>query len=140
MLYNYGTIQFDTEPLNIHETDHSTGTDWARKEIAGAAIYREWVGEGDEEIILRGRIFPHRLGGLTALEEIEHYRREGRAELLQRGDGETMGWFVIERFARTHRFLASDGVGQMIQFEATFARCPVPDANDHFPFLYRLIA
>lgn len=139
MLYSFGTIQFEVSPLNIHELDHVTETDWARKEIAGAGVYREWVGEGDEVVTLRGRIFPHRLGGLTELEVIDSFRRAGQAELLQRGDGKNLGWYVIERFACTHRFLGADGVGQQIQFEATFARCPVPDADEYFPFLYRLI-
>lgn len=139
MLYSWGTIQFEVSPLNVHESDHVTGTDWARKEIAGAGVYREWVGEGDEEIVLRGRIFPQKLGGLSELEMLESFRRAGQAEQLMRGDGQPMGWFVLERLARTHRFLDQSGVGQVIQFEATFMRCPVPDANEHFPFLYRLI-
>lgn len=139
MLYSFGQIQFDISPLNVHETDHTTATDWARKEIAGAGVYREWVGEGDEEIVLRGRIFPHTLGGLTELELIDSFRRAGQAEQLQRGDGKVLGWYVIERFSCTHRFLGVEGIGQMIQFEATFMRCPVPDANEYFPFLYQLI-
>jgi hypothetical protein len=47
-LYSWGMLQFEVHPLNVHEVDHSTATDWAKKEIAGAAIYREWVGENDE--------------------------------------------------------------------------------------------
>ena len=58
MLFQWGALQFDITPFNVHEADQMTATDWARKEIAGAAIYREWVGEGDEEITLRGRVFP----------------------------------------------------------------------------------
>lgn len=139
MLYNFGTVQFEVSPLNVHESDHMTQTDWARKEVAGAAVYREWVGEGDEEIVLRGRIFPHRFGGLTELETLEAFRRAGQAELLQRGDGEKLGWFVIERLGRTHRFLGADGIGQVIQFEASFMRCPVPDPHEYFPFLFQLI-
>lgn len=139
MLYQFGLIQFDTEPLNVHEADHMTGSDWARKEIAGSGVYREWVGEADEEITLRGRIFPFKLGGLTELEALDSFRRSGQAEQLMRGDGTPIGWFVIERVARTHRFLAVGGLGQVIQFEATFLRCPVPDANEHFPSLFRLI-
>jgi phage tail protein len=139
MLYQWGTLQFDMQPFNIHEADHMTDSDWARKEIAGAAVYREWVGEGDEEITLRGRVFPHRLGGLTELEILESFRRAGQAEQLIRGDGFVLGWYVLERLARSHRFLGADGIGQLIQFEGSFARCPVPDANEYFPFLYKLI-
>lgn len=57
-LYTWGAIPFETYPLNIHETQHVTETDWARKEIVGAAIHHEWVGENEEEIHFRGRVFP----------------------------------------------------------------------------------
>jgi len=139
MLFQWGALQFDITPLNVHEADQMTVTDWARKEIAGAAIYREWVGEGDEEIALRGRVFPHRLGGLTELEVLESFRRQGKAELLMRGDGAVLGWYVLEKLSRAHRFLGADGIGQQINFEGHFARCPVPDANAYFPMLYQLI-
>ena len=139
MLFQWGALQFDITPLNVHEADQMTATDWARKEIAGAAIYREWVGEGDEEITLRGRVFPHRLGGLTELEVLESFRRQGKAELLMRGDGAVLGWYVLEKLSRAHRFLGADGIGQQINFEGHFARCPVPDPNAYFPMLYQLI-
>lgn len=57
-LYSWGAIPFETYPLNVHETQHITETDWARKEIVGAAIHHEWVGENEEEIHFRGRVFP----------------------------------------------------------------------------------
>lgn len=139
MLFQWGALQFDITPFNVHEADQMTATDWARKEIAGAAIYREWVGEGDEEITLRGRVFPHRLGGLTELEILESFRRQGKAEQMMRGDGFVLGWYVLEKLARAHRFLGADGVGQQINFEGHFARCPVPDPNAYFPMLYQLI-
>ena len=139
MLFQWGALQFDITPFNVHEADQMTATDWARKEIAGAAIYREWVGEGDEEIALRGRVFPHRLGGLTELEILESFRRQGKAEQLMRGDGTVLGWYVLERLARAHRFLGADGIGQQINFEGNFMRCPVPDPNAYFPMLYQLI-
>lgn len=141
MLFQWGPIQFDIYPLNVHELEHLTDTDWARKEVAGAAIYREWVGENDEEITLRGRVFPYRIGGLTELEMLESFRRDGKAELLQRGppSGMVLGWYVLERLARSHRFLSTGGIGQQINFEGTFARCPVPDPNEYFPLMFRLM-
>jgi len=145
ILYSWGPLQFEVYPFNVGEVDHTTGTDWARKEIAGAAIYREWVGENEEEIHLRGKVFPHffakhlnkvnsqqrSTGGLSHLDVMDNMRRLGQAHTLIRGgirgQGWHLGWFVIERLSRGHTFLAADGVGQQIQFEATFQRVPVPD-------------
>lgn len=158
VLYVFAAIPFEVYPLNIHEMQHVTGTDWARKEIAGAAIHREWVGENDEEIHLRGRVFPHffvdfarrsaprdpdirkgaggRWGGVSGLghlDVLDNMRRLGQAHVLMRGDGWHYGWFVIERMMRGHTFLGQDGVGQKIEFEATFQRVPAPlDPSGYF--------
>jgi len=59
VLFQWGPIQFQVFPMNVGEYSHHTAADWAKKEIAGAAMYREWVGEADELITLKGRVFPH---------------------------------------------------------------------------------
>lgn len=136
-LYQWGTIQFLVWPLNIHEANHQTETDWAKKELAGAAIQREWVGENDEELHFRGKLFPYRIGGMGELEATETLRRQGIAQLMMRGDGWTMGWYVLERMIRIHEHLSPEGVGQEITFEALFARVPIPAAENFFPVLWQ---
>jgi hypothetical protein len=138
-LFGWGPLTFDVEPLNVHEKDHTTDSDWARKEIAGAPIYREWVGENDEEITLRGRVFPFRLGGLYELDVLEAQRRNAMPHPLLRGGNVFLGWFVIEKLARSHRFLADGGLGQLINFEATFVRVPMPDGRDYYPMMIRAL-
>ena len=59
VLFQWGPIQFQVYPFNVNQMSHSTGADWAKKEIAGAAMYREWVGENEETITLKGKVFPH---------------------------------------------------------------------------------
>jgi len=59
VLFQWGPIQFQVFPFNVDNYAHHTGADWAKKEIAGAAMYREWVGEADEIITLKGKVFPH---------------------------------------------------------------------------------
>lgn len=148
-LFNWGPIQFEIFPVSVNEVNHTTGTDWARKEIAGAPMYREWVGEGDEEIQLRGRLYPHFFaqhakmrnqqssGGIRELELIDNMRRLGQAHVLMRGDGWHFGWFIVERLSRAHTFLARDGIGQQVNFEASFIRVPVPFGNDgYFPAIW----
>ena len=143
-LYSFGPLLFEVYPLNVGEVDHATATEWSRKEIAGAAIYREWVGENDETINLRGKVFPHFFarrigggGGLNHLDVMDNMRKLGQAHTLVRGGspgvGTHLGWFVIERLTRGHSFLHQDGIGQQIQFDATFQRVPVPqDASTYY--------
>jgi uncharacterized protein len=129
-LYMWGPLAFEVWPLNIHEVDHETDTDWAQKEIAGSAIFREWVGENDENLYLRGKIFPYRIGGMSEMELLEASRRKGISQALIRGGqtvGTHLGWYVIEKLVRSHKFLSSEGIGQVIEFEAVFTRVPVPN-------------
>jgi phage protein U len=134
VLMQWGTIQFKVWPLNFHEIDHYTETDWAQKEIVGAAIYREWVGENDETIHIRGRIFPYRIGGMTELEHFESMRRAGMPNTLIRGgvSGMHLGWFICTRLVRQHTFISAEGIGQMISFEATMVRVPIPGDQAEF--------
>jgi hypothetical protein len=138
VLYSWGTIQFEVFPLNVHEVDHETATDWAHKEIAGAPIYREWVGENDELLHLRGRIFPYRIGGFSELESFEAMRANGVVNAIIRGNpGIMMGWFVCERLVRSHTFLSTQGVGQQVTFEAVMARMPVPNSSSYFSQIWQ---
>ncbi|PWT74798.1 MAG: phage tail protein [Chloroflexi bacterium] len=137
VLYRWGTMEFRVHPLNVHEVDHETATDWAHKEIVGAALYREWVGENDEKFHFRGLIFPYRIGGFGMLTILDAMRRAGMAHLMMRGDGQPMGWFVIERLQRAHTFLSGEGVGRQVAFEAEFARVPVPAADQYFSQIWQ---
>jgi hypothetical protein len=136
VLYAWGPIQFIVVGLNTHELDHDTETDWAQKEIVNAAIYREWVGENDEQLYVRGRIFPYRIQGMTQLEAFELQRRGGIVNQLIRGDGLIMGWFACQKLVRGHTFLSAEGVGQQIAFETVLVRCPVPAADNRYSSLW----
>jgi phage protein U len=135
-LYKWGTIEFQVILLNVHEVDHETETDWAKKEIAGAPIFREWVGENDEVLMMRGHVFPYRIGGMKELEHFEAMRRAGVPNLMVRGDGAVIGWFVCERLSRSHTFLSTEGVGQQTAFEAAFARVPPIEPATQFTNIF----
>jgi phage protein U len=178
VMFQWGPIQFQVFPMNVDNYAHHTGADWAKKEIAGAAMYREWVGESDETITLKGKVFPHffarasrsrgigeqtdgpkatldsdtgtlqqhvgkehSAGGLYHLDVLDNMRRLGQSHILMRGDGWHYGWFIIETLHRGHSFLAMDGVGQQVEFEAAFQRVPYPnDAASNTAQMYKTYA
>ena len=72
VLFQWGPIQFQVYPFNVGQLSHNTGADWAKKEIAGAAMYREWVGENDELITLKGKVFPHYFARASRARDIMH--------------------------------------------------------------------
>ena len=131
-LYMWGPLQFQIWPLNVHEFDHETDTDWAQKEIAGAAIYREWVGENDESLYFRGKLFPYRVGGHAEIEIFEAFRRAGLAQVLLRGGNPStvLGWYVCEKLVRANTFLSAEGLGQQVAFETQLVRVPTPDYRE----------
>jgi phage protein U len=136
MLMSWGPLEFKVIGLNTHEYDQLTSSAFAKKEVPGIRPPREFVGEDDEELYVRGRVFPRKLPGKSDLDLLEALRRPGVAQALVRGTGEALGWFVMERLVRTHRYLDPGGLGQLIEFEATFVRVPVPYPDDYIGLIF----
>lgn len=140
-LLQWDLFTFDVHPVNFNEMDHNTATEYARKGVAGAMPPREWTGEDDEELHLRGKIFPFRIGGFNEIEVLNNMRSAGHAGLMVRGgvDGTELGWFVCERLSRLHRYIAPAGVGQEIQFEGLWVRVPAPQLAGWVHTIYSFI-
>lgn len=134
ILFQWGPgIRFELYPLNTHEYTHRTATDYARKEILQDSIRREWVGEGDEDLVIRGRIFPYKLGGMASLDAMDSERRGHRPHQLVRGTNPAwrLGWYVISGLERGHTFIGKQGVGRKVEFTAHFVRVGRPDAAEY---------
>jgi phage protein U len=143
-LFQFGPVKFQVSPLNVHAYEHVTTTEYARKQVLDSIPMREWVGEGDTEIILNGMVFEKRIpGGVAGLEFLDATRLRGIAQTLIRGDsmsgGTMLGWFVCEHLERKHSFLSSDGVGKVIAWQAFLSRCDQPDPENYY-FNYNKIA
>jgi phage protein U len=143
-LMQWSIFQWQVWPVNLGEYDHQTASDWARKEILGAGIYREWVGENDEEVHMRGELFPYYYAtmgdpGLETIQLLDNMRKAGHVDMLIRGDGYRFGWFVIDRLTRGHKVLGPDGIGKRISFEAVFIRIPKPDPAMYLSSLWTFL-
>lgn len=139
MLMSWGPLEFEVINPNIHEYDQLTSSAFAKKEVPGIRPPREYVGEDDEELYIRGKVFPRRLGGRGKLDHFEALRRTGSAQALVLGTGEALGWFVLERLIRSHKHLDPMGVGQLIEFEGIFVRVPVPYADDYIGMIFPIL-
>jgi phage protein U len=143
MLYSWGTFTFDTMPVNVDGYEDVDMDEWAKKEILGIMPPRESTGQDDQELVLQGKLYPRKMaqwGKPTGLSEIEQFRELKRARIPQnmtRGDGKNLGWYVCTRLVQKGSFLAADGVGQVIAFEAQFFRQPIPDGTVYFSKLYQ---
>ncbi|HWW46533.1 MAG TPA: phage tail protein [Xanthobacteraceae bacterium] len=129
MLYSLGPLVVEVAPFNAHEVDRRHAADFAAKELLGRRKSREFVGTGDEVISLRGRLYPHKLGGLEDLALLNEMRESGVPQFLLRGDGLPMGWFLVERVQERSRHLDGRGVGQEIDVEIELVRDDPPSPS-----------
>lgn len=125
ILYQLGAFTFDVFPVNVHEVERQMGADYAAKDIVGAMRPREFTGEADDRVKLSGRLFPQRLGGSAGIGALQALARTGEPQLLIRGDGEVLGWYLIEQVTDKHTFLDVAGVGRMIELEAALVKTPM---------------
>ena len=138
MLYQWGSIIFDVMPLNVHEYEETGRSEFAKKEILGVQPPREFTGDDDDELFLRGRYYPNKVGGLTEYELFDQLRKKGLPQLLVRGDGRVKGWYVCVQLRQQGTYLRADGIGQVVNFEAQFFKAGAPGADDYFSQLYSI--
>jgi len=139
MLYALGPLTFDVAPFNTHEVDRTSGFDFAEKQLLGRRKGRERDGDGDEKIVMNGTLFPETLGGLDGLDVLDGMRSAGTAQMLVRGDGKPLGWFLIERVRETGRHLNAQGVAKQIDFSIDLIRDDAPEPTDYLATLFTLI-
>lgn len=88
----------------------------------GARPTRQFVGRGDETIILSGVLYPEVTGGKISLAALEAMADEGMAWPLIEGTGLFYGLFVIEEQSTTHAEFFPDGAPRKIEFTLKLAR------------------
>lgn len=138
MLYALGPLDFEVAPFNTHEVERSHTADFAAKELLGRRKSHEFVGAGDERITMRGKLFPHKLGGLDELGVLNAIRDSGAPQFLMRGDGEPLGWFLVERVRESSSHLDAQGIGRMIEFEVELLRDEAPSPASFIANLFSL--
>lgn len=129
MLYMIGPIAIEVYPFNAHEVAHEAKTDFAKKSVLGRRQPNEHVGEGDETLKFSGRLYPEKLpGGLESYELLHLVRQAAQPQLVIRGDGAVLGWYLIESANDKSTFLGPNGVGQLIEIDISLIRDDPPDA------------
>jgi phage protein U len=138
MLYSLGPLVFEVAPFNTHEVKRTASADFAAKDLLGRRKSHEFVGDGDEKIELRGKLFPQKLGGLDGLAMLEGLRASGTPYMLMRGDGTPLGWFLVERVQEQSSHHDAKGVGRLIEFEIELVRDDAPSPANFLASLFTL--
>ena len=131
MLFQLGPITVDSPgPFNATNTNEEFGADYAVKPVVGAQQPREFMGPADHRFTLSGKLFPQffgRNGQATGLDEIQMLRSltgTGDPQILVRGDGYNLGWWLIEKVTQKSSTLDAHGIGRQIAFDITLVESP----------------
>jgi phage protein U len=137
MLMSVGPLVFDLA-TNIDQYELSSEEDFARKDVIGARKPFEHVGEGDETLTLSGKLFPEKLGGAGSVDALLAIKRTGAPQIVIRGDGKFLGWFLVTRVQTQNEYLSPQGAPRLISVEITLQRCDPPSAAAAFGSLISL--
>ena len=127
-----GPIKFEIYPFNVVDYSHRHTAKFAEKPVLGAMMPLEWVGPGSETWTIKAKIFQHKFGGLDDLQRLFQARQAGRPLYLMRGDGNQMGWVVIESVSEKSTYLDGKGVGKVIEVDIGVKRSVAPSAGSYF--------
>ncbi len=131
MLYQLGPLTFDTPgPMNADRVSEEFGSDFAVKAVVGAKQPRENMGPADHKFTLSGELLPYfhaRTGvgsELGALATLQAMAETGEPQILVRGDGTNMGWWLIEKGSIKSTNLSSRGIGNTITYDVNLVESP----------------
>ena len=119
MLFALGPVIIDTRKFGPSGFQRSADGALIAKPTMGGRQRKEMTGEGEDELVISGRILPSRIGGLTEIETLHEMRRQGARFPVMRGDGFRHGWYAIKRMTEQHGDLEASGVGFTVDYEIT---------------------
>lgn len=125
MLMSIGPFVFDLIQ-NVEAYDGESNEDFARKDVVGARKPYEHVGPGDDKLTMIGRLFPGRLGGEGAVEALRGLQRAAAPQLVVRGDGKLLGWYLILRVRDRNEYLNGRGVPGHVELDIDLEACDQP--------------
>ncbi|RWX72608.1 phage tail protein [Mesorhizobium sp. M2A.F.Ca.ET.039.01.1.1] len=139
MLAQLGAVQFELYPLNANQISHDAGADYAEKSVMGRRPPLEFVGEASESWTISAKLFPHKFGGLSSLEALSSQRQSGSPMPFIRGDGEALGWVVIDKITERSSYLDAHGVGKVIEVDISLKRSDGPSLGNVFSIIQGLL-
>ncbi len=129
MLFQLGVITIASPgPFNATDTAEEFGSDFAVKPVVGAQQPREFMGQADDHMTISGTLFPFfygRAGQTSGLDEIEMLRAitgTGDPQPLVRGDGTSLGSWLVEKVSVKGSRLSADGIGRVVAYDIQLVR------------------
>ena len=133
MLFMLGPVEFDVAPLNARGSKFKADFDFAEHKVLGAAPVYENMGTGEKVRTIKGTTFPNSdgfEGGIDTLRALESMRLKGEPQHLIRGDGTTLGWYLITSLTIDEDHLDPDGVPGEMKFELSLTFTEAPSVTE----------
>lgn len=117
MMMTYGMFVFGLDTAAYQELQRQTQWRHAAQNRIGSRPLRQFMGPGDDTIVLTGTLLPQFTGGQQHLDELRAMADEGAAWPLIEGTGYNYGLFIIESLSERKTHQMRDGAAQRIQFD-----------------------
>ncbi|GJD88168.1 hypothetical protein BHAOGJBA_1681 [Methylobacterium hispanicum] len=145
MLWQVGPLTISRRPYNIEEWSREASASWAKKELLGRRPDREFTGEGEETLTLKGTLHPfnrNAIAGLSSLDLAHSLCRSGQAVFVTRADGRVFGFYGIISVSETHSAIGphTGGIGQQIEHELKLEPVGQPDLGSSTDLLSQFIS
>lgn len=116
-----GEFMFSIDTAAFDELSRRAEFRWAEHERLGTTIGYQPIGEGRDEIQLRGVVYPHWKGGLYQIETLRKMMKEGGEWLMVDGQGRVHGFWVIRSVEEIGSRLMANGAPLRQEFTSILA-------------------
>lgn len=122
VLMTLGGFQFAINTA-AHETlQRDTAYRWERQDRLGREPAQQFIGPGEDKIVLSGTIYPHFRGGLGQLDTMREMAGEGEPLQLVDGLGRVLGPYCIARVTEGQTVYVGPGIPRRVDFSLELVR------------------
>ena len=117
-----GPFRFSVDSLAAERLTHRRAYRWAAQPRLGERAALQYLGEGEEQVTLGGRIYPHYRGGLGQATLLAALAGAGVPQPLVSATGVFWGFFALVRVDQEQQRYFPGGVPRRLQIELTLRR------------------
>ncbi|MBR9779808.1 MAG: phage tail protein [Rhodospirillales bacterium] len=122
MLLSLGLFVFQLRTMPYEELKRSTEYRWASNNRFGKAPAHQFLGEGEDDLTITGKLMPELTGGPVHLDKLREMAASGKAWILTAGNGDVLGKWFIQRIEDNRSHFISNGDARKIEFTISLKR------------------
>lgn len=122
MMLALGMFVFMRQTLPYQSLQRTADYQWATNNRVGKRKAFQYLGPGDDKIVLTGDLYPELTGGRLSMLALYIMAEEGRAWPLIAGNGFIYGMFVVSGVVETGTEFFPNGTPRKITFNLTLTR------------------